>query len=62
MKKQRDKDAEDLEEDEIRHVVNVLDVFVKAPRSVHRRGVRVHVHEEKSAEWYDARQLVQLAE
>ena len=62
MKKQRDKDAEDLDEDQIRHVVNVLDVFVKALRTVHRRGVRVHVHEEKDAEWYDAGQLVQLAE
>jgi hypothetical protein len=35
-------------------------VLVEAPSSVHRRGVRVHVHEEEDAQRHDTRQLVQL--
>jgi hypothetical protein len=60
MEKQRNEDAEDLDEDQVRHVVYVLNVLVEAPGSVHRRRVRVHVDEEKHAQRHDTGQLVQL--
>jgi hypothetical protein len=60
VKKQRDKYAEDLEKDQVRHVVNVLDVFVKTPRPVHRGRVRIHVYKKENAKRNDPRQLMQL--
>lgn len=62
MKQERHENAENLDKNQIRHIVNVLYVLVKARRAVHRRRVCVHMHKEKRAERDDARQLMQLAQ
>ena len=62
MKEKRDEYAEDLDENQIRKIVDVENMFVEALRAVHRRGVRVHVDQKENAERNDACQLMQLSE
>ena len=58
VKQQRHEDAEDLQKDQIRHVVDVAHVLVEHGRAVHRGRVRVHVNEKENAERDDPGQLM----
>jgi hypothetical protein len=49
VKHQGNENAEDLDKDQVRYVMNVLNVFVKYSRSIESRRVSVNVHEEKKA-------------
>lgn len=60
--KQRHKNAEDLYEQQIRHVVNVLYVFIEYTSAAHCGRVRVNVNEVKDTERNDSRDLMQLSQ
>jgi N-glycosylase/DNA lyase len=62
MKEQWNENAEYLNEQQVRDIVNVLDMFIENTGAVHHGRVGVHVHQEKNAERYDARKLVQFAQ
>jgi hypothetical protein len=59
--KQRHKDAEYLDEQQIRHVVDVLHMFIEHTRSAHSGRIGIDVNEIKNAERNYAGYLVQLA-
>jgi hypothetical protein len=53
-------DAQYLDEQKIRHVVNVLNVFIKDTGAAHRGRVCIYMNEVKNAERDDAGYLMQL--
>jgi hypothetical protein len=61
MIKKRNKNAEDLDENEIRHIMDVLYMLVKNSLTAHRGRVRIHVNEEEYPQRDDPCDLVQLA-
>src|SRR6185503_1780488 len=62
MKKQREKNAEDLKKQEVRNIVDILHRFFKCRLAIHRLRIREHMHEKKQAERDYARQLVKLTQ
>jgi hypothetical protein len=62
MEKQRQKDAEYLDQQQKRDVVNILYRFHETRLAVHRLGIREHMHEKEQPERNDARDLVQLSQ
>ena len=62
VKKQRQKYAEDLDQQQKRDIMNFLYRFIKARLAVHRLCVREHVHEEKDTKRNDACDLVQFSQ
>jgi len=62
MKYKRNKDPEDLDEQQIRDVVNILDMLVKNARAIYCGRIRVYVNEKKETERDDARKLVQFSQ
>ena len=62
VENKRHKNTEDLNKQQIRHVVNALDVLVKDLRAVHRGRIGEYVHKEKQAQRHNARKLVQFSQ
>jgi hypothetical protein len=62
MKKKRDKNAEDLDKNEVRHVVDVLHMVVKHLGAAHCRRVRVNVHEVKDPQRNDPCHLMKFSQ
>ena len=62
MKQQRDKNTEDLDEQKIRHVVNILNMVVEDLRAIQRRRVCVQMDEIEKPERHDAGQLVNFSQ
>ena len=60
MKQQRQKNAENFHEQQIRNVMNVGDGVVENRRAAHRLRVREQMYEKERAQRHDARQLMQL--
>ena len=62
MEQQRQKDPEYFNEQQIRHVVDIFDVFIEYSRTVQGRRIRVKVYEIKKRERHDAGQLMKFAQ
>jgi hypothetical protein len=62
VEQQRNEDAEDLDKNEIRHIVQVLNVLIEDAFAAESRRVRVHVDEKENTERHNAGQLVQLSQ
>ncbi len=62
MKQQRQEDAEDLDQQQERYIVDVLNGLYKARLTVQRFRVGEHVDKKEQSERNDARQLMQLAQ
>ena len=60
MKQQRQENAENLDEQQIRDMMNVGNRVVENFVAAHRLRVRKHVHEKKRAQRHNARQLMQF--
>lgn len=58
----RQENAENLDKQEKRDVVNVLYVIIKDLRAVHRRYVRIDVYEVEHAKRHDSRNLMEFTE
>jgi hypothetical protein len=60
VEQQRNEYAEYLDEKEIRHIMDILNMVVENSRAAHRGRVRVHVNEEINAQRHHSRQLMQF--
>lgn len=61
MENQRQKYPEDLNKQQIRHIMNGLDMLVKNPCTIHRGRISEHVYEKEHAQRHNTRELVQLS-
>ena len=61
MKDERQENAENFDEQQIRNMVYVGNAVVKNLRAAHRLRVREQMHEKERAQRHDARQLMQLS-
>jgi len=62
MKDEGNENTENLDKDQIRYVVNILNVIVKYSRPIEGRRIRINMHEEKEAKRDNARDLVQFSQ
>jgi hypothetical protein len=62
MVEQRNEDPEDLDEDQVGHIVNVLNMIVKDLSSAHCGRIRVHMHEEKDPQRNNSGQLMEFSQ
>ena len=62
MEQQRKKDAEYLNEQQIRRVVDIFDVLVENSRAVQSCGIRIQMYEVEKPERHDAGQLVEFSQ
>jgi hypothetical protein len=62
MEQQRNENSKDLQKQEIRNVVDILDRFFECRLAVDGFRIREHMHEKEKPQRDDARQLVQLSQ
>lgn len=60
MKQERNENAEDLDQKQIRNIVDLLNCLFECRLAVHRFRIREHVHEEEKPERNDAGDLVKF--